>query len=190
MDWYQQQMDRLREFRSKKFFKIGKFFLKMKISANIMTGFSFFCGVLAVIFLFQNHGLFLLFAIFHLVADALDGVIARVSKTTLFGEYFDHICDSLIVFFILTKIGLYFHDYLAFIVAGLYFLYQTIYFFSRCRAPIIYTRTLTLILLTFYIPGIISLSAHLLLVALLVNGVVSLYSLARQLQYFVSLGKK
>ncbi|MFH0701465.1 MAG: CDP-alcohol phosphatidyltransferase family protein [Candidatus Woesearchaeota archaeon] len=190
MDWYKQQMDKFREFRSQRFSKVAKFFLKLKINANIMTGFSFLCGILAVFFLFNNYGLFILFAALHLIGDGLDGVIARVSKTTKFGDYFEHICDGLIVFFILIKIGFYTSDYLFFIVAGLYFWYQAIYFFSRCQAPAIFTRSLTLVLLALYLPGVISITTNILLIILLVNGVVSLYSLARQLQYFVSLTQK
>lgn len=190
MDWYQQQMNRFREFRSKRLSKVGKFFLRIKVTANIMTGFSFLCGILAAVFLFQNYSLFLLFAALHLLADGLDGVIARVSKPTIWGNYFDHISDGLVAFFILIKIGLQTQDYLALIVSGLYFLYQIIYFLSRCQAPALFTRTITLILLALYLPGIIPVSVHLLLITILVNGVVSLYSLARQLQYFISLGRR
>lgn len=189
MDWYKEQMEKFRVYRSNKFSGLGKFFLKLGISANLMTGFSFLSGLLAVFFLFSNYNLFVLFAFLHLLADGLDGVIARVSKITTFGKYFDQITDGIVGLLILVKIGMYTGDYLGYLVAGLYLLAQGVFFLSHGKAPVLFTRTLSVILVALYLPGIIPFTEYALILILLINGVATLYSLARQLQWFI-LSKK
>jgi len=190
MDTYQDWMEKLRVFRTKHLSGIGRFFLRIKISANIMTGLSLIFGLLSVYYLFSNYLLFLIFAVLHLIADALDGVIARVSKSTSFGNYFDHICDGLVGLLVLIKVGMYTGDYLAYLVAGLYFLAQINYFISKQQSPIIFTRSLNLIGVALFLPVAIPSTKYLLTLVVLVNGVAYLYSLARQLQYFILHRKK
>jgi len=185
MDIYQERMERFRRLRTKYLSGIGKFLFKIGISANIMTGFSLVFGILAVYFLFSNHSLFILFAALHLIADGLDGVIARVSKSTIFGNYFEHICDGVVGLLVLIKIGMFTGDYLAYLIAGLYLLAQTTHFSFLCQPPCLFTRTLTLILAALFIPDTFPWSKYTLTVIILINGVAYLYSLARQLQYFI-----
>ncbi|MBI4983203.1 CDP-alcohol phosphatidyltransferase family protein [Candidatus Woesearchaeota archaeon] len=172
------------EYRTRKFSRVGKFFLKIGISANLMTTISLVFGLLAVYFLFSNHFLFALFVLLHLIADALDGVIARVSIPSKFGEYYDHIGDGLITLLALIKIGWFTQEYFVYIISGLFSLAQGIYFLSKCKAPVLFTRTITLLLLVLYLPAVIPLTSSLISITYLANGVVAVYSLARQLQYY------
>lgn len=179
-------LEQWKEFRSRKFAFLGRFFLKVGISANIITFFSLIFGLLAVYFLFQNYSLFLLFAILHLLADGLDGIIARSSKETKWGKYFDHGVDALVVLLIILKIGLVFDDYYPFLVVGLFLLAQIIYLFSKLTAPIILTRTISLILLFFYLPAVIHFAGIIPVIIYPLAGITSLYSLARQLQWWIT----
>lgn len=186
MDKYQELMEKMRVFRSKKLSFLGKMFLRVKITANVMTSLSLIFGIISVYFLFESYWLFLIFALLHITADALDGVIARVQGPTTFGNYFDALVDGFITFLALLKIGIYLQDYYAFLVVGLYLLSQAIYFLNNRETPILFTRTLTLILLMFYLPSVSSYAIYLLILNYLVTGVASVYSLAKQLQWFVS----
>ncbi|MFA6461775.1 MAG: CDP-alcohol phosphatidyltransferase family protein [Candidatus Woesearchaeota archaeon] len=190
MDWYQLQMEKLRIFRSKKLSGLGKVFLKIRITANIMTSLSLIFGILSVYFLFESYWLFLIFAILHVLADATDGVIARVQGPTKFGNYFDALVDSFITFLALLKIGIYLNDYYAFLVVGLYLLSQVVYFLNDRDTPILFTRTLTLILLMFYLPSVSSYANYILILTYLCTGVASVYSLAKQLQWFIGKRKE
>ena len=98
----QEIVDKFRESKAGKFTKAGKFFLKLGISANMMTTISLLIGLAAVYFLFSNHLLFIVLAVIHLVADGLDGLIAKASKETIFGKYFDSISDRIITLAILV----------------------------------------------------------------------------------------
>lgn len=146
-----------------------------------MTSLSFLFGLWGIYFLFNDYGLFLGFMALHIIADALDGVVARVSGPTILGEYLDHIGDSLINLFLIIKIAWYLGDYFAYLVAVLFFLAQLIYFLSRCQAPCLFTRTLTLIMLAFS-----PLHSLILILTYLTNGVSALYSLAKQIQWGLS----
>ena len=70
-----------------------------------MTALSLLCGLAAVYFLFQHYLLFLLFGLLHLLADALDGVIASITRETALGKYFDYGTDNLIALLLVLKIG-------------------------------------------------------------------------------------
>ncbi len=166
-------MERFREFRSRNLNKIGWFCLKLGISANIATTISLILGLVSVYFLFDNQALFVLFAILHLIADGMDGVIARVSMTTKFGKYYDYITDNLVVSMLfLIKLWLQVDDYYVLIVIGLYVLYHIIYILSKLEYPILFCRLMLIILLALNLPTL----------AYLAVGVVSAYTLAMQLQ--------
>lgn len=109
----------------------------------MLTFFSLLSGLLAVYWLFSNYSLFVLFAVLHLIFDALDGVVARISKndSSPFGKYFDQGSDSIVTILAVLKVGWYLQDLYAYIIAGLFFLTAVIYFLSRCQAPIIFMRT-------------------------------------------------
>ena len=167
-------------FKSRNGNKVGKFFLNFGISANMMTVFALIVGIVAVYFLFNNHLLFVILGMVHLLADGLDGLIAKASQPTKFGQYFDLISDRTIAFLILLKVALHLQDYYFFIILGLYVLTQLVYFFTRLEAPVVFIRTATMIGMTIYV-----LYEPLLIIGYLIAGVFIVYSLALQLQWFV-----
>lgn len=171
-----------REYRNKKFSNIGKFFLKMGISANLMTGISFLLGLGAVYFLFTNYWLFLILGILHLLADGLDGVIARASQETKLGKHLDHFSDRIIELLLLIKIYLYLQDYYVLIVIALFILAQTIYFLSKYTSYILFTRMTLLIILSFNFLNntYLNILFNIPTIAYLVTGIAALYSLVRQ----------
>jgi len=178
-------LEQWRKFRSTKFGFVGIFFSKLRVTANTMTFISLIFGILAVYFLFQNYYFFVLFALLHLLVDGLDGTIARATTETNFGKYFDHAVDSLVVFLILIKIGFVFSDYYPFLVVGLFFMAQLAYFSSKLTAPIMMTRTISLILLLLYIPELLTFTEFIPVLVYLLAGMTSLFSLARQLQWWM-----
>ena len=176
MDITAKILEKSREFRTKKFDRLGKFFVRLGISANLATSLSIICGFGAVYFLFQSYWLFLAFAILHLILDGLDGVIARAeNKSGKFGEYFDHIGDSLISLLFLGKIWLFLNDYYILIIMGLFILMNLIHFISRLNYPWTNFRTIVIILLAF----------NLHTVAYLAAGVITIYALALQFKHFL-----
>ena len=177
---FQEIVNKFRDYKNKEFPRTGKFFLNLGISANMMTLFSLLAGLAAVHFLFSNHLLFVILAAVHLIADGLDGLIAKASQPTKFGQYFDLISDRIIAFLILLKAAMYLQDYYFLIIFALYVLTQSIHFFSRLESPVVFIRTGTIIGAAIYV-----LYGPLLLIGYLVAGVFIVYSLALQLQWFV-----
>lgn len=178
-------VDRMRKLRTEKLSKMGRFFFKFGISANLMTFVSLITGLLTVHFLFYDYSLYFLFGLIHFITDGLDGVIARVSKTTVFGDYFDHISDNFIMVLILVKLGWYIQDYYAYLVAGLFVIALIIYFTSKKTAPIVFMRSTALgILAIFTIPAFAQYHKILLTIGYLIAGFFTLFSLARQLQWY------
>jgi len=165
-----------REYRTKKLSSFAKLLLKLKISANVMTTLSLLFGLISIYFLFQNHILFILFAILHLLADIFDGVLARSSKSTNFGKYYDYSVDQIITILLIIKIGFFLNEYYAYITAFVYLLTNLIYTLKKSQVPILFARTFTMITLFFNLPTL----------AFLTAGVISVYSLALQLQYFMA----
>jgi len=104
-------VNNIQEWRSRKLEKSAHFLPNIGISANVLTFFALLCGLLAVYFLFNNTFLFLLFALLHLLADAFDGVIARLTTTTSLGKFFDHILsDGLVTILPIIKMGFFLND--------------------------------------------------------------------------------
>jgi len=178
---YQAFLESTRKFRSKLFKPIGNFLLKLKLTANHLTLFSFLLGLTAAYFLFQNHSLFIIFILLHLLTDGLDGVLARLTQPTKFGEYFDHITDQIIAFLFLLKIYFVLTEYYVIIVLSFFVLTYLIYFLSKMKYPAIFIRTGTAITLIFtpLFPNFILNGTY------LVVGVFILYSLLIQLRYFL-----
>lgn len=174
--FWKEVMTKFRGFRDRNFSKIGESCIRVGISANAITSLSLILGLFAIYYLFDNTWLFVLFAAAHLIADGLDGVLARASKTTEFGRYFDYLSDRTITLLILIKIGWFFNDYYAYLVAGLFIAAQTIYAISKMKAPILFTRMIILGLVAINLPTI----------AYLTTGIASIYSLARQLQWYIA----
>lgn len=179
MTYAERFLEQFRVFRSKHFGWVGRFFLRYKFHANFMTCVSLLCGTLSAYFLFSNNFLFAIFGLSHLLADGIDGIIARESSVSTYGKYFDAITDSTVNFLLLLKIGWFIGDYFVFIIAGLYFIVQSIHFISGMKVPVLYSRTGTVLLLVLY-PWI----AIIPVVTYLFCGAVAMYSFARQVQYF------
>ena len=174
-------MNKSREWRLHKLRKIGLLLLKIRFTPNFLTTLSLLSGLLGIYFLFDNYILFFSFALLHLLFDGLDGVVARLSTSTRFGDYYDHITDSLITFLALFKIGLYYGDYYAYVIAALFLLVHGVYYLSHQKAPLLFTRTITIIGLMIYIPGTFMEQGYLLILNYLVTGVAAAYSFSRQL---------
>ena len=167
-------LEKFREKRTVYFQSWGQFFLRLGITANIMTVISLLAGLGAVYFLFENNLLFIILGILHLIADGLDGVLARLSTPTKFGEYFDYGTDRTITFLALIKIAWFINPY-AYLVALLFLLTNIFYITADLKSPILFTRTIMIGLLILQLPSL----------AYIIVGIVSVYSLAVQVQWFV-----
>src|SRR3989338_5880924 len=159
MDIFTKIMVQFREYRRRVLRPLGKILVRIGATPNTMTTLSLGLGLVSVYFLFQHYLLFLLFGILHLLADALDGVIASVQGESTFGKYFDRATDNMVALLIVIKIGYFLHDYYAYLVAGLYLLAQLVFLFSKLSAPVLFGRSVSLIALFFYIPVVVSLTS-------------------------------
>ncbi len=173
---------RFREYKSAKFSGMGKRLLGLGLTADRMTFLSLLFGIGAVYYLFANYILFVIFAVLHLGADAMDGVIARVAGTTGFGKKFDFAVDQLIVILVMVKLGWFLQDYYAYVAAGLYLLANVMYYVSDFTLPILFTRTVTLVLMGVWFLPIKIIIFTIPEATYITTGVASVYSLARQLQ--------
>ncbi|MDP3639639.1 MAG: CDP-alcohol phosphatidyltransferase family protein [Nanoarchaeota archaeon] len=171
----QNAMDRWRRYRSQKLSWMAEPLVRAGIPASVVTLASFLLGLAAVFFLFTNHFLFVLFSIFHLLADALDGMVARITKPSPFGKYLDYTSDQLIALLLLVRIAGELQDYFVILVILLFSAAQLVYFLSKFTAPVLFARTLVLLFLAIQQPIPAYLSA----------GVVALYSLAVQLPWIL-----
>lgn len=171
-----------RKFRSHYFVPIGRLLLRAKFKANQITFFSLVFGLASVYFLFKDHFFFIVFILLHLACDGLDGVVARLTKPTLFGNYFDHITDQTVTFLIFLKIYFYLDDYYLIIFLSLFVLTYVLFFLSKFKAPVIYIRSgtaIALILAPLFPMKII------LTISYLIAGAFIISSLIMQLRYFV-----
>jgi len=177
---YLQYMEWTRKFRSKYFNGMAKPLVKWGITANQLTTLSHLLGLLSCYFLFNNHIVFVVLFCLHLVADGFDGVVARLTKPTLFGDYYDHIGDQIVALLLLLKIYLYLGDYYVLVILGIFLLTNLIYFFSEMKSPIIFVRTGTGVALIFspLNPALFVNGTY------LVSGVFLIYSLAKQIAYY------
>lgn len=166
-----------RTVRSQKLKDVASKLRKRGITADHLTLLSFLAGLVAVFFLFRNHKLFILFGIIHLFFDGIDGVVARLTKVTVFGTYFDFITDGLIGIFLLAKTFMVVNDYYIIVFIFLTIFTQMIYFFSHFTYPILFIRTTTMIIYMF----------NFITLGYLIVGVLSLYSLILQLHHYVKI---
>ncbi len=172
-------------FRSKHLEPLARLCLKIGLGPNKVTFLSLISTFFAIYFLFNDHLLFSIFALLHIFLDALDGVIARISKTTTFGVYFDIGTDSLVTVLAIAKVGYFLQDFYPYIISGLFALAVIIYFVSRFKAPIVFVRTVSLLVLIIAsYPGF-PFTKELLTTGYLIVGVITVFSLAKQLQWFV-----
>ena len=185
MDIFKRIVVQFRTYRHHSLRPLGQFLVKIGMTPNAMTALSLCFGLASVYFLFQHYLLFLLFGLLHLGTDALDGLIASIKGETTFGKYFDYGTDNLVALLLVIKIGFFLNDYYAYLVAGLYLLAQLVYVLSKLTAPVLFGRSVSLITLFLYVPALISITSYLPILVYLFLGVISVYSLARQLQWLV-----
>ena len=181
-------VDQFRNYRSTKLGKIAKWLVKIGIAADHLTFLSLSSGLAAIYFLFNNYYLFALFALLHLLFDGFDGVVARVTKPTGYGKYFDLMSDSAFTFLALLKAGLFLQEFYAYIAAGLFLSALMIHLKSTLRAPMLFMRTVFVIVLLIIAYPLFPFTAMAVTAGYLAAGGVSLYSLSRQLQWYM--GKK
>lgn len=179
-------VENFRDYRSKKLDKIAKAVADFGISANHITTLSFLSGILAIYFLFNNYYLFVVFALLHLMFDGFDGVVARVTKPTNQGKYFDLLSDSGVTFLALLKTAWHLQELYAYIAAGLFFVALIIHLKFKLQTPMLFLRTISVIVLLVATHPLIPYTKILLTIGYLAAGGVSLFSLARQLQWYVS----
>ncbi len=76
---------------------LAKKFLKTGIKSNFVTFFGFFLGLISFIFIcFGNFYFALVFFLFNRFFDGLDGALARLTKATDLGGFYDIVCDFII----------------------------------------------------------------------------------------------
>lgn len=175
-------VEKSRHLRNKIFDKPANLLIKLKVSPNMITSLSFLSGLVAAYFLFQNYWLFFIFGVLHLLLDGLDGVVARkANKETKLGMYLDLITDRLVNLVLLIRISFFLADYYVILVIMIFFMSQLNYFVSKMKCPIMFSRTAVVIILMFG-----ALTGHIFVanVAYLTTGVIALYSLMLQFNYF------
>lgn len=184
--FFGRSMVRFREFRSTHLNGVGRLFVKIGFGPNILTGLSLVSGLLGVWFLFSDYWLFVIFSILHLFFDAMDGVVARLTRASEFGKKFDYIVDNLIAVLLLLKVAWFLTDIYPALIAGLYGIGVVVHIASSFRAPMIFTRSASIgVLILASMPGFLYVK-ELLVVGYLVVGVLSVYSLSQQLQYVLA----
>ena len=177
------------DYKTKKLLRLGEFLVAKGISANFITMVSLIFGLLAVYFLFENNLLFFIFILLNLIADGLDGILARLDKISNYGEFFDHIVnDGFITVLLVLKIGYHLGDYYAYIAGGLYLFVLLNHAISKFKAPLIFMRLSAVIGISSSII-ISSAGQFLLTLTYLSVAITSAYSLARQLQWYLMKNK-
>lgn len=149
---------RSRILRSKYLAPLVKPLHRIGITPNHLTFLSLLLGLASVWYLFQNHFYFVSFGVLHLIVDSFDGVLARATKSTLFGKYFDAFSDNILVVLIMANSYAEFGNPIYAFVALLYSVMLCIYFASRLKAPVLFARTITFIgysLQFFFLSGLI-----------------------------------
>jgi phosphatidylglycerophosphate synthase len=172
------------KYRSKKLAPLGKWLRKLGISANLMTFFALFSGLLSIYFLFSNNLLFIVFMLLHLLADVFDGVLARLTKSSDLGKFLDHVLsDGLVTVLPLFKIA-YLYNFYGYVGAILFSLALIFYALSKFQAPIVYMRLFVVItlLLILLLPAL----SHILISTLIFSvAIAGIFSLIRQSQWFL-----
>ncbi|MFC1801696.1 CDP-alcohol phosphatidyltransferase family protein [Nanoarchaeota archaeon] len=150
---------------------------KLKVRAAYLTALSFIFGLLAVYFLFESNGLFVVFGLLHMIFDIFDGSLARSTGTvTRFGAYFDNGSDRTIVLLMLLKSFIYFDSYWILLIILVFVLHHLVFISKKLDCPVVYSRSVVLMLyfFQFYYVGYV------------VVGVFSLYGLLKQIKSFFS----
>jgi phosphatidylglycerophosphate synthase len=172
-------------YRSKKLKFIAEICIKIGLKAHKVTFISLLMGIIAVYFLFNNFLIFVIFSLLHLFFDSLDGVIARLTKESIFGKILDRGSDQIVIIIALFKVGWLINDFYVYIVAILYLIAVLIHLFSSCRAPIMMMRTISLVVLAIASFPSFAYTNIILTYGYLIAGVFTIFSLAKQLQWFL-----
>tara|TARA_Y100000310_G_scaffold124700_1_gene123405 strand:- start:31903 stop:32475 length:573 start_codon:yes stop_codon:yes gene_type:complete len=130
-----------RIFRTKKLANIAKKVAKLGITANQVTFLSLIAGVTSIYFLYNQYWYFVIFGLLHLFLDSIDGVLARATKPTTKGKYFDLGIDNTIALLILIKTGIFLKTPLIFLIAVMFTITIIIHLISKLQAPVIFIRT-------------------------------------------------
>ena len=81
----------------KTFLPFAKVLVSKKISANKITIFGFFIGILSVLCISQHSYIIgLIFLLLNRVCDGLDGLVARLTSTSDFGAFLDITLDFML----------------------------------------------------------------------------------------------
>lgn len=87
--------------------RMGRFLHAKGLSANVLTGLGFVCGLGAMGAIYGHaYGLAALLLMLNRLFDGLDGAVARVSALTDFGGFFDIVCDFIIYGGVVFAFGL------------------------------------------------------------------------------------
>ncbi len=101
--------------------KLVKFLARMGLHANHITIISQLSNLISIVFLFENHELFVVFFLSHFLFDALDGYFARsVGQTSKLGDILDHGGDTLFTMLGLIKTFIYYPDPLSLVALVTY----------------------------------------------------------------------
>jgi hypothetical protein len=84
----------------------------------------------------------------------------------------------------LLKVAQELNDMFAYIVSGLFALMIFVFFISKMKAPLMIPRTLTFAIVTLYLLHIIPSTFSLLVAAYLAAGIIVVYTLGKQLQWW------
>ena len=178
-------LKRWREYRTKKFSFVGKFFVVRGINATVITAVSLLSGLTAIYFLFSSYRWFLVFAILHLFCDGLDGIVARAANPTKFGNYLDILTDNLVAILTTIKVGWFLQDYYVYIIAALYSLAFAVHLLLKLQTDFLGIRTAGLIVLSIAANPFFPYTNILLNLGYLAAGVAAAYSLAKEMQFLM-----
>src|SRR3989344_828111 len=138
--WNTQVLNWSRKFRSERLAALVKHLIRIGMTANHLTLLSLISGLTAVWFLFTDHLLFVVFGVAHLLFDLFDGVLARATKPTAFGAYFDTVADNGLVVLLLARLYFVLGNEFSTAAAVLYAVHIVIYLILR--GPVLFVRTL------------------------------------------------
>ena len=135
------------------------------IKPNVLTLFSFLCGLACVYFFLSDWTYFVIFAALHLLFDVLDGSVARFSgAVSKQGKWMDWWSDRTIAFLIIAKCGykglITYAPILAGAAIALGILTNLWFAFSKKDVPVLCTRLVAVCL------GILSFSNAIIPVAI------------------------
>ena len=97
----------------------------------------------------------------------------------------ERVCTLLVGILVFLRVSFYLNDYIPLIVAILFLFALLNFFISRMKAPILFMRTVALLVFIVATFPNFPWTKELLIFGYLVGGAVTLFSLAKQLQWFL-----